>query len=289
MKLGIFAKTFARPMVEEVFAAVARLEVGCVQFNLACAGLPSMPDALPPGICERIAQAARHYGCEIAALSGTFNMCHPERPQRRDGLRRFEQVAAAAAALGCPLVTLCTGTRDATDMWRPHPGNSAREAWRDLAETLTSALEVAERHQLVLGIEPELGNVVSSAKRARQLLDEMRSPRLKIIFDPANLVPSGEQARANEIVGEAFALLGGELALAHAKELGASGHAGGLAIGAGVLDWRRYLDLLRQYAFDGPLILHGFEEADAARSLAFVREVAQASKPAVSQVSKPAE
>jgi len=116
MKLGIFAKTFARPMVEEVFAAVARLEVGCVQFNLACAGLPSMPDALPPGICERIAQAARHYGCEIAALSGTFNMCHPERPQRRDGLRRFEQVAAAAAALGCPLVTLCTGTRDATDV-----------------------------------------------------------------------------------------------------------------------------------------------------------------------------
>src|SRR6185436_12202215 len=91
-----------------------------------------------------------------------------------------------------------------------------------------------------------------------------------IILDAANLFHSGEQARSDEILDEAFGLLGGDLALAHAKEL-APDHAGGLAPGAGVLDWNRYLQLLQRHRFSGPLILHGFEEADAARSVQFIR------------------
>jgi sugar phosphate isomerase/epimerase len=271
MKLGLFAKTFTRPALEEVFAAVARLGVGCAQFNLASAGLPSLPDSVPVEVLERIRQGADQHGIELAALSGTFNMIHPDPPQRRDGLRRLENVVAAAAALGCPLVTLCTGSRDASDMWRRHPENGTPGAWRDLCGTLTSALELAERHDVALGIEPEIGNVVSSAARARRLLDEMKSPRLKIIMDAANLFQPGELARADDILEEAFALLGRDLGLAHAKELGASGHAGGLAVGAGVLNWRRYFGLLEQAKFTGAVVLHGFDEADADRSVQFVR------------------
>ncbi len=37
MRLGIFAKTFTRPTVEEVFDAVRAHGLRCVQFNLSCA------------------------------------------------------------------------------------------------------------------------------------------------------------------------------------------------------------------------------------------------------------
>jgi sugar phosphate isomerase/epimerase len=60
--------------------------------------------------------------------------------------------------------------------------------------------------------------------------------------------------------------------LAHAKELGPDGHAGGLALGTGALDWDRYLSLLRSAKFDGPLIMHGFEERDVSASVKFLRE-----------------
>jgi sugar phosphate isomerase/epimerase len=271
MILGIFAKTFVRPTVEDVFAAVAKHHLRSVQFNFASAGLPSLPDQIETGLADRIREAAAEQRIEIAAVSGTFNMIHPDSRQRRDGLRRLGVMAAACARLGTRVVTLCTGTRDPENMWRRHPDNDSPEAWRDLAVTMTKALTTANKHDLTLGIEPEVSNVVDSARKARRLLDEMKSPRLKIVMDAANLFHAGELGRMEEILDEAFDLLGGDLILAHGKELGTDGHAGNLPLGAGALDWDRYLALLRAAKFNGPLIMHGFEERDVAASVAFLR------------------
>jgi sugar phosphate isomerase/epimerase len=272
MHLGIFAKTFVRPSVEEVFDAVARLRLHCVQFNFACAGRPSLPDQIEPALAKRIRKAAEERRIAIAAVSGTFNMIHPDAKQRRDGLRKLGIIAAACEPLGGSTVTLCTGTRDSESMWRRHPDNDSPEAWRDLRVSMTKALTIADKHNVTLGVEPEIGNIVSSARHARRLLDEMKSPRLKIILDAANLFHPGDLPRTAEILDEAFDLLGGDLVLAHAKELAPDGQAGGLALGAGALDWAGYVARLRAVKFAGPFILHGFEERDAAASVKFLRD-----------------
>ena len=54
MQLGIFAKTFTRPTLEAVLDAVADHGLRCVQFNFACAGLPSMPDQIESALVEKI-------------------------------------------------------------------------------------------------------------------------------------------------------------------------------------------------------------------------------------------
>ena len=46
MQLGIFARTFARPTVEDVFDAVRAHGLRCVQFNLSCAGVSTLPDEI---------------------------------------------------------------------------------------------------------------------------------------------------------------------------------------------------------------------------------------------------
>jgi len=272
MQLGIFAKILVRPTVEEVFDAVAKHRLHCVQFNFTCASLPSLPEHIEPEIAERIRKAAVERRIEIAAVSGTFNMIHPDVNQRRDGLRKLEIIAGACPRLDARLVTLCTGTRDPENMWRRHPDNDSPEAWRDLAVSMTKALTIADKHDITLSVEPETGNVVCSARRARRLLDEMKSPRLKIIMDAANLFHPADVPRMGEILDEAFDLLGDDIALVHAKELSPDGHAGGLALGAGALDWDRYLSLLRSTKSDGPLIMHGFEEPAVAASVKFLRE-----------------
>jgi len=271
MQLGIFAKTFSRPAVEEVFAAVAQHQLRCVQFNFACAGLPSLPDEISSSVINCIRNAARQHRIEIAAVSGTFNMIHPDPEKRQDGLRRLEVIAASCSQLGAKVVTLCTGTRDSENMWRQHPGNGSSEAWRDLVHTLAGALTIAERYGLTLGMEPETGNVVSSARHARQLLDEMKSPRLKIVMDAANLFHAGDLPRLNRILDEAFQLLGSDIVLAHAKELSADGHASDLAVGTGALGWDKYLEGLRAVSFQGPLIMHGFDETEVTPSVKFLR------------------
>ena len=245
MQIGIFAKTFVRPTLEETLDAVKAAGVDCVQFNMACAGLSSMPDEITPECAAEIKQAHESRGLVMAAVSGTFNMIHPDPGKRTEGMRRLAVLAAACRQLGTQVITLCTGTKDPENMWRRHPDNDSAQAWEELHRAMSQALEIAERHDVILGIEPEIANVIDSAAKARHLLDEMKSPRLKIVMDGANLFHRGELARMDEILKESIDLLGRDLILAHAKDLDRDGEAGNKAAGTGVLNYDLYLQLLR--------------------------------------------
>ncbi|HLN31138.1 MAG TPA: sugar phosphate isomerase/epimerase [Gemmataceae bacterium] len=271
MRLGIFAKTFVRPTLEETLDAVWAHGFDCVQFNMACAGLPSLPERIDGGLADQIRQQTARRGITMAAVSGTFNMIHPDLVKRRDGLRRLRVLAGSCQRLGTEIITLSTGTRDANDMWRRHPENDSVDAWTDLAASLREALAIADDTGVVLAFEPEVANVVDSARKGRRLLDEMGSPRLKVVMDAANLFHAGELARMREILEEAFELLGRDIVLAHAKDLSHDGEAGHEAAGKGVLDYDYYLSLLDAAGFDGPLILHGLAETQVAESLSFLR------------------
>jgi sugar phosphate isomerase/epimerase len=275
VQLGIFAKTFVRPTVEEVFDAVAGHGLRCLQFNFACAGLPSLPDQIAPALLDRVRKAAAERRLTLAAVSATYNMIHPDPKQRRAGRRQLDVIAGTCARLETRLVTLCTGTRDPQDMWRHHPDNDSPEAWRDLRTALHKALTTADKHDITLGVEPETANVVNSARKARRLLDDLKSPRLKIILDPANLFHRHDLPRMRDVLDEAFDLLAGDIVLAHAKELGGDGHAGARALGTGVLDWEYYLSLLRRANFSGPIIMHGYAEREVEASTAFLRSTLQ--------------
>jgi sugar phosphate isomerase/epimerase len=248
MNVGIFAKTFARPSLEATLDAVRAHDLDNVQFNLACAGLPTLPDAVEPALLDRIRAAAAERGLTLAAISGTFNMCHPDPAERARNLARLRVLANACRPMGIGLITICTGTRDPHDMWRRHPDNDTPAAWRDMADCIGQALQIAEDAGVTLAFEPEVSNVIDSARKGRRLLDEMRSPRLKVVMDAANLFHTGELPRMPAILAEAFDLLAGDMALAHAKDLSHDGEAGHQRAGTGALDYDLYLRLLR-----GPL------------------------------------
>ncbi len=273
MRIGIFAKTFARSSPEGVFDALVGYGLGETQFNMSVAGLSPLPEEIAPALADRVRVAAAERRISLAAISGTFNMIHPDIGVRRDGLRRLGVLAGACERLGTSTVTLCTGTRDPEDMWRRHPDNARPEAWRDLLATMQEALETAEAHGVTLAFEPEVANVVDSAEKGRRLLDEMRSPRLKVVIDAANLFdvrdPARRLSRSEEILEEAFELLGGDLLLAHAKDVKGSGEV--VAVGKGDLDYDLYLKHLNEAGYDGPLVMHGLAEEEVEGSLAFLR------------------
>ena len=271
MNVGIFAKTFVRPSLDATLDAVRAHDLDCVQFNLACAGLPTLPDHLDDAVIAQVRQALAVRGLTMAAISGTFNMCHPEPAERAKNLVRLRVLAGACQPLGASVITICTGSRDRQDMWRRHPDNDTPEAWRDMTDCLSQALQIADDCGVTLGFEPEVANVIDSARQGRRLLDEMRSPRLKVVLDAANLFHAGELARLPAILAEAFELLGSDLILAHAKDLNHDGEAGHQAAGTGALDYDLYLRLLRAANYTGPLILHSLDEAQVDPAVAFLR------------------
>jgi sugar phosphate isomerase/epimerase len=261
MRIGIFAKTFAAKGALASLEAVARAGFDCAQFNLSCLGLPTLPDAIGPAIALSVVEASLSTGVTVPAISGTANIIDPDLAARAQGLRRLGRLIAAAPAFGAGLVTLCTGTRDPHDMWRRHPDNQTPEAWAEARHALGQMLEIAEAGGVDLGVEPELANVVDSASSARRMIDEIGSPRLKIVLDPANLVEVATPEERRAIVERAVDLLADRIALAHAKDRDAAG--GFVAAGKGVVDFPHFVGVLRRAGFDGPLIAHGLDEAEA--------------------------
>ena len=260
IELGIFAKTFEGSEPATVLASVRRAGYRVAQYNMACSGLPSLPDAIPKGASEAIRAAARDTGVKLAAVSATYNMIHPDPAEREKGHRSLGVIAETASEAGIPLVTLCTGTRDADDQWCRHRDNDTPEAWSDLLASMSRAIEVAEKHQLELGVEPEHANVVDSAEKARRLIEELGSSRVKIVFDPANLVSANVEEH-RRTVAEAIDILADRIVMAHAKDRDPQGRF--VAAGRGVVDYRHYLGCLKSIGFSGPLVAHGLDADEA--------------------------
>ena len=270
MQIGIMSRIFARATLEEELDAVANHGIDCMQFGLSSAGVTELPTHIETGLCDRIREEMEARNITMTALSGTYNMIHPDLQQRADGLRNLRVLASACDELGTSVITLCTGTRDPNSMWRRHPDNDSPEAWADLIVSMRQVIEVAEEYQVTLAFEPEVANVVDSASKARRLIDQIGSPYLKVVMDGANIFHAGELPRMREILDEAFALLSEDVAFAHAKDLDRDGEAGHLAAGKGLLDYDQYLSLLNKIGSDVPIILHGLSEAEVNGCVAFL-------------------
>lgn len=267
MQIGIFAKTFPGNTPSQVLHSSRVAGFDGVQYNMACSGLDPMPDAITEAQAAAVRGAAEAKGQRLFALSGTWNMIHPDPAQRALGHRRLKVLAAAAPMMGTRLITLCTGTRDPLDQWRHHPDNASPEAWADLLASFETALETAEAHDIMLGIEPELANVVNSAAAARRLIDTLQSPRLRIVLDPANLFETGRDH--GDIIACAVDLLADRIALAHAKDRAPDGPFA--TAGKGVVDFPAFLARLKSAGFDGPIVTHGLTASEAPGVAAWLR------------------
>ncbi len=268
MRAGIFAKTFAGTTPDVVLAAARDAGYASVQYNFACSGLGPLPEVIPDAVVAAIRDASAKTGVAIAAISATYNMIHPDIGTRDAGRRSFAEIASVAHRAGSNLLTVCTGSRDAADQWRDHPDNQGTEAWQDMIAEFGHLLAIAERHDVFVGVEPELANVINSAAQARRLIDTMASERIRIVLDPANLFEHEDTDTRDRIIDEAIDLLKDSIAIAHAKDRHPDGSFA--TAGKGVIDYPRYVAALKRAGFDGDVITHGLSAAEAPGVAAFL-------------------
>ncbi|WP_344809722.1 sugar phosphate isomerase/epimerase family protein [Microlunatus ginsengisoli] len=270
-RIGVMTTEFDAASLEEAAEQIARHGIGCIQLQLGSAireipttdallrGLDVLGDKINTDLAAYCREVFDGVGIEIAAVDGTYNMVHPDRNRRARNLDHLLRLIDLAPRFGTRIVTVCTGSRDDM-MWRRHPANGSEEAWQDLVEQLRTAAAAAEATGVVLAFEPEHNNVIDSAGRARRLMDEVGSPALKVLMDAANIFHAGDLQRMRDHLHEAFELVGGDIVLAHAKDLDHDGDAGGRAAGTGLLDYAGYLAELQAHGFDGAIVLHQLAE-----------------------------
>jgi sugar phosphate isomerase/epimerase len=261
-RLGVFARTFRRATAAEVCKAIGAAGYPLAHWNFAAIGLPTLADGVERPVFDEVRAACDAAGLRIPSVSATFNTIDPDLDRRATQTRRAVRLIGLAPLLGADVVTLCTGTRDPVDMWRGHPDNTTGSARRDLLTTLEPLLAAAADAGVLLGIEPEPGNVVRDAPAAARLLAELGAGApVAVVFDPANLLSPGTVHRQEHILTEAVDLLGPRIVGVQAKDVVDGGYS---AAGAGAMDYHlvwRLLDRLDPV----PVIVQDAAEADAAR------------------------
>ena len=271
MEIGIFSRTYDTTTAEETFRCLAGDGIFHTQFNFQNCSLSPTPDEVPDEDLDSIRTAASAYGVTIDALTGTFNMIDPDEEAREAGIRQFEKQCRWAHALGIPVVTLCTGSKNPRSKWEWDDRNLESSAWQDLRRTTDRLIRFAQDQDVVLGVETEASNIICTAQKARRFLDETGDPHLKIIMDGANLFRPEQVPDMDSVLVQAFELLGRDIVLAHAKDFAVSGNSLVFtAVGQGVLDYDLYLRLLEESGYAGALIMHGLTEEQVPGSMRFL-------------------
>lgn len=273
LQTGIFSKTYAGSL-EQVFQKMTAQGIFHTQFNLSSAGLPSLPDRIDEKEVEKIGQLAKDYQVSLDILSGTFNMIHPDEEIRKKGCAQFALQCEIAEMLHIPIISLCTGSKNRESQWKWHDDNLKQASWDDLMRSTETILKYAEAKQLILGVETEASNIINTPERARNYLDAVGSPFLKIIMDGANLFLPRQVPDMKQVLTEAFHILGKDIVLAHAKDFTFDGKAISFtAAGEGILDFPYYIQLLKKTGYTGSLIMHGLSESQAPKSRSYLEEV----------------
>ena len=273
MKLGIFSRTYEVSDLEETYRRMTADGIDHTQFNFSNAGIPTLPECISDEHMERIRRLTEKYKIKIDALSGTFNMIAPDLEERQRGCEQFKTQCRLAHELNIPIVSLCTGSKHPNNKWKWHDDNLKQSSWDDLIRTTEEIIRYAEDYDIILGVETEASNIICTPELARKYLDETGSKNLRIIMDGANLFRPEQVADMSAVLEHAFELLGKDIVLAHAKDFSFHGNLEFVAAGEGILDFTHYIYLLKQYHYDGTLVMHGLEEKQVAASKKFLEGI----------------
>jgi sugar phosphate isomerase/epimerase len=210
------------------------------------------------------------YGVGASALSAHSPLMRPE-----ISVPYLEKAIRLAAVVGARVVNTDEGIQ---------PGwLDDEECFQVMRYTLKKVLQIAERYQIYVGIEPHQ-SISKKTEGLLKIATLVDSPFLKVNYDTGNAYLGGE---------DPYMGLRAVLPLLihlHAKDIGfaqaeaekgkVTGTPVGCACGDGVINWETVFEILRKGGFSGVLSVECGTPEQAARSLAHLTAV-QAKQKAV--------
>ena len=243
------------------FAAVQLAYKKCVPFVRSYA---DVTDAL---VAETVA-AEKAHSIQVAVL-GTYVELAINDESRLKNAADYKSQLAVCKALGAG----CIGT-ETTSMEKQPAGTTRGEAQELLCRSLADILPAAEALGVTVAVEPVTYHSMNSAAATRHILDTMRSPNLKVIFDMSNLVDAGNVGAQDRIWNDVGELLGDQIVAVHFKGQAFAPDGGLLhtSLEDSLTDYAGAFAMLRQLPQDALPVLR--EEAVPARAgsdIAFMR------------------
>ena len=248
MRLGIRAHDTKYAPLEELIPNIHNLGFKCMHIALSKSIKEFKPDicTMTPGLAMYMKELCIENKVDIAVLGCYLNLCNPDPEQHKQIVEKYKAHIRFASILGCGVVGTETGAVNVE--YKYEPANHTEEALNLFIENLKPIVKYAEQFGVIVAIEPVWKHIVCTIERARKVLDAIDSPNLQIIFDPVNVLYTGNIDRQDEIIEQAFDLLRDEIAVVHCKDFVVEGdELKSIAAGTGGLNYPLLLKKIKQY------------------------------------------
>ena len=210
--VGARLHDYGKGTPDELFARVSADGFAAVQlaYKKCVPTVKSYADITEALVNDTIA-AEKAHNIQVAVL-GTYVELAINDARRLQNVADFKSQLAVCKALG----TGCIGT-ETTKMCDQPAGTTREEAQELLCRSLAEILPVAEELGVTVGVEPVTYHSMNSAAATRHILDTMRSPNLKVIFDLSNLVDADNVNAQDRIWNDIGELVGDKIVAVHFK------------------------------------------------------------------------
>lgn len=232
----------------EARAAKAREEgFSCVHlaFSKAIKGVTFDGCALTEGLAFHAKRVFAQNGLDVAVLGCYLNLAHPDPAKLRDIQSRYYGHLRVAALMGAGVVGTETGAPNPE--YKMDANTHTDGALDTFIRGLAPVVERAEHWGVSLAIEPVWKHIVYDADRAVKVLDAIKSPNLRIILDPVNLLYPGNADQREKVIGDAIDKLGDRVAVIHLKDFVRDGdELRSIAAGTGEMDYTQVLRFMKE-------------------------------------------
>lgn len=192
----------------------------------------------------QLIQDYRDHNVEVVSIGVFTNLLEPDDKELECNLSYFEEHMKIASENKVPFVaTECGFVPGRRGIF----ADTYESDFQRLVEGVKWLAQRAEKHNVSIALEPCVLDVIPSAKRMRDFIDQVGSDRIKVLLDPANLI-------ANSSEKDMFDYLTPHIAYFHGKDRKVN-DAYGRVVGDGDIDWPLFLSLYSRYTRDLPFIL----------------------------------
>ena len=278
--IGARAHDYGKRSPEELFGDIRSAGWQAVQLALkkAIAGIDTMEDADARTV-QRIGKALHDNHLHLAVLGSYIEpaLVHDEK-KREAGISDFLQNISIAKTLGAD----CVGTE--TTHTSDQPSVTRQEAVQTLCHSLAKMLTRAEEVGVDIAIEPVRTHTVNTPELAAQILKTMASPRLKIIFDPVNLLSADAVPHQDELWERSLDAFGGVIAAVHMKGVafGGENRLASSEFSESVVHYPFLFERLQKLPQNFSVLRESANPAHGAADYAFLKRLCEKGGPGVS-------
>jgi sugar phosphate isomerase/epimerase len=203
---------------------------------------------------RRMVDVARRYGVRVAGIGSPFGKCAMTGEEYAEHLRLFERVVEVAHRFETTMVRVFA-------FWPPDPAIPAdrMDDWDaylpGIAEQLRAPAARARQEGLLLVLENEYTTMAGTCAQARQVIDAVDSPALRVCWDVASGWYTGEP-----IFPDGYGYVRGLVSDVHVRDATAdpadrARHGEVARLGDGAIVWAEVLGRLKAEGYSGPLTL----------------------------------